>query len=648
MLARLYHVLTAMDADWIDLAEQAPHVGAGGDPHQVLLRILALHPTSVEYYQRFAESLDDLYNRMRLSGGGTDFMRALEAAIEASRAMDLLRRLSYQGDAPPDALQQLLLQPRGSPERAAHRGRPALGNEPELHASTDDPWNYLEWLRDAASRSLDALREERGFTGNTPPKALLYLLARHALLQAYWDTSLKLGEDRGVMTPEAVKAARHESPFIHVQTEPRGGESRWGTLYAVRRADHRRPDRPRRGLHYRRDRRRTRHVAVERDAGRDRLIERPADRASRTVARRAYRHLQLPSRRLAAGVPALRAGADARTRARPFATACSSAPSAGSRTCGRRRARSTRAVAGRSRRLVSACRRAAARPRLDQRRLHSCAVAQPGRRRGRAAQRLSGQRHAGKPGRLRCQPLVATGPRGASPCSRGCVKARASARCSATSSSAGCTTTTDWRRSTPSFMRCASVSRCAPIGTPTRGRTRTYRSKPSKRATSSTACALVEYVKGRSSVAYPFGLTLPAATRNERDAIDAEVMRLLDTADAVADVKIADSVYQAVQGNYDAVAATLDSSASGQLPTAPAIVEHAAQRTRCRASHGAASRLRSQRGRVGDCGDGGHAARPRRAGVESMARRCPAGARRGRCARSRGSTRRRTDSARRR
>jgi len=72
---------------------------------------------------------------------------------------------------------------------------------------------------------------------------------------------------------------------------------------------------------------------------------------------------------------------------------------------------------------------------------------------------------------------------------------------------------------------------------------------------------------------YPFGFTdLPSGAGGKGASIDREVDRLLDTTDAIADVKIADSVFHAVQSNYDAVAATLDSSCSGQLPVEPAVV----------------------------------------------------------------------------
>ena len=570
MLARLYYVLTAMDADWIALAKQAPHVGAGGDPHQLLLRILALHPTSVEYYQRFAESLEDLYNRMRLTGSATDFMRGLESGIEASRAMDLLRRLSYDGNASPDALQQLLF------SRANLLNGPLIEDAPlsetgGLHASTDDPWNYLEWLRDAASRSLDALREERGFTGNKPPKAVLYLLARHALLQSYWDASLKLGEERGVMTPETVKAARHESPFIHVQTEPRGGESRWGTLYAydaqitgdpaVRVGDFI-----------------TGAIGAEPATSRlsemlaaiDSLSGLPTARLERLLAE----HIDTCSYRLDAWQQGFLHYALAQMRGQGAAVRDGVFLGAfGWLEDVRPKVRTLDPVvlpAG-----VDGSFQPVGAPPLVHDSTNGGYIHAPSLNQAVAAAVL-------RNGYLANATPASPGAFAVNLSSRRVRAAIAILEGLRQGQSLGALLGYQFERGLHDNHALAEVDtfiyalrKRFPLRADRHPDTRTDEDVPIEAIEARNVVdglRLVEHVKGRASVAYPFGLTLPAANQNERDAIDAEVIRLLDTADAVADVKIADSVYHAVQGNYDAVAATLDSSASGQLPTAPAIV----------------------------------------------------------------------------
>jgi hypothetical protein len=58
----------------------------------------------------------------------------------------------------------------------------------------------------------------------------------------------------------------------------------------------------------------------------------------------------------------------------------------------------------------------------------------------------------------------------------------------------------------------------------------------------------------------------------EAAAIDAEADRLLEAHDAVADLALAEGVYQAVLGNYDRVASTYDAYSKGNFPPEPQVV----------------------------------------------------------------------------
>jgi hypothetical protein len=75
-------------------------------------------------------------------------------------------------------------------------------------------------------------------------------------------------------------------------------------------------------------------------------------------------------------------------------------------------------------------------------------------------------------------------------------------------------------------------------------------------------------------LAYPFGVEgLPLDPANgARKAIIAEVDRLQDTLDAIADVSLAEGVFQATQGNYDRAGAMLKALSEGNTPPEPEIV----------------------------------------------------------------------------
>ncbi|HEX6685145.1 MAG TPA: hypothetical protein VF062_20310 [Candidatus Limnocylindrales bacterium] len=74
--------------------------------------------------------------------------------------------------------------------------------------------------------------------------------------------------------------------------------------------------------------------------------------------------------------------------------------------------------------------------------------------------------------------------------------------------------------------------------------------------------ALLRHVTRRGNRRFPFGLDIPLdppePSAQQLAAIDTEVERLIDINDALADLAVAESVHQMVQGNMDRAGATLD------------------------------------------------------------------------------------------
>lgn len=215
-LARLTVILTVMRGEWSRLAEGSAHVGMDGDAHRILLDLLGLHPGSVEFHQRYAESLDQLFNHARFKGLGAALLAGIEARHLQQRAETLLRSLGYAGAPSPDILKHFFFGSANKLLGPLVDDRP-LSEVDAVHASTNDGTNYLTWLRQTAGNSFERLRLEQGFTGDTPPNAMLYVLARHALMLGYYDTSLWLHESAGVIDGGQALQARREPSFIHVK-----------------------------------------------------------------------------------------------------------------------------------------------------------------------------------------------------------------------------------------------------------------------------------------------------------------------------------------------------------------------------------------------------------------------------------------------
>ncbi|HWJ89898.1 MAG TPA: hypothetical protein VNR87_02235, partial [Flavisolibacter sp.] len=87
--------------------------------------------------------------------------------------------------------------------------------------------------------------------------------------------------------------------------------------------------------------------------------------------------------------------------------------------------------------------------------------------------------------------------------------------------------------------------------------------------------AVIEQIKLSGTATYPFGKSfLPAVdVPAQATAINEEVQKIMDINDAVADVAIAESVHQIVQGNYDRGAATLDTFSKGNFPPIPDVIQ---------------------------------------------------------------------------
>lgn len=241
-LQRLYQVLRDIRTDFDAMVPNLARVGASGDPHAILLDVLGLHPGSVEWSQRYAESLKTLFNRLNLLGFGGLIQKLLIAA-QRQAARQKLTGLGGAGEVDPKIL-DLVFSGKHNLLKGGVIDDVPLSESEHLRKSTDDGRNYLEWLIDAANSSLDALYQQKGFVDNKRPGALLYLLLRHALQLGYSDVSIRLHQDAGLYTTAQAVIARADEPFLHVRDNNLVSESRYQPLYVAATEITGNPDKP--------------------------------------------------------------------------------------------------------------------------------------------------------------------------------------------------------------------------------------------------------------------------------------------------------------------------------------------------------------------------------------------------------------------
>ena len=186
----LFSLIDRHRARWAILARNAPHAGAPtADPFQRLLDIIGLLASSVEFASRKAVS--DEYIRQRLRFGGAD-AGSIQQWFDAlrGRARPEHGCASIPGRAGSDRSAARVHRVHGRARRVAPSASwTAIPQCPCPNATASQPYdgthNYLHWL---VSASRDDLVNERfvaadGTTASRP-SALLYVLLRHALLAA--------------------------------------------------------------------------------------------------------------------------------------------------------------------------------------------------------------------------------------------------------------------------------------------------------------------------------------------------------------------------------------------------------------------------------------------------------------------------------
>lgn len=228
-LLQLHRLLHVADDDWAQMSQDVVSLGTpGADVEAALLEVLGLHPASAEFHYRYAQSLAHLFNLAGFFGLWQVLLGALLRAALDLPALDLLKQLGNDDEQRPAIVDKYFLGRQGRLLGAIVDDRPLSETDP-VRAWTENEENYLAWLAGAASSGLDDLRRQEGFLDGRPPRVLLYMLLRHALLLGYADAGVRLHRTASVPAAQ-LKALRREPPFVHV-ADAGDSESRWTPLF---------------------------------------------------------------------------------------------------------------------------------------------------------------------------------------------------------------------------------------------------------------------------------------------------------------------------------------------------------------------------------------------------------------------------------
>lgn len=209
-------VLNHLRKTWEEIAKNVARVDPTypGDPHQALLDVVGLHPASVEFYQRYANTKKQMDNIAKLWKYQINW-KTLSAKMQ-QQAMTQLQLMGYGSDEMPKLLDLFF---KTKPNRL---NGPIIQEGPmseweALRIVTTNGRNYIEWLHEWATQSFDTLRVEDGFVDNKWPNALLYILLKHSLELGYHDAGIRVLDDAQLLNNEQKKIFRSEPHFFQIQ-----------------------------------------------------------------------------------------------------------------------------------------------------------------------------------------------------------------------------------------------------------------------------------------------------------------------------------------------------------------------------------------------------------------------------------------------
>lgn len=239
-LTKLHPILKQIEAHWQALSSRVTRADAPGDAFANLLDMLGLQATSASFAQRRAYGRTYLWNYAHFTAGRSFDVRNAGASIQPveryfqrldAKAKQLRGDLGFPFPEPPRIF-ELVFSNQQTPltaplvddvERAEDEAWSEKDTLPRKYTmpasgSTIDPppleeRNYIGWLvsRDFATLKTEAFRNAQD-EALTPPRALLYRLLHRALVLANYHATMQLYEANGL-----ARSVRRESDFVNVE-----------------------------------------------------------------------------------------------------------------------------------------------------------------------------------------------------------------------------------------------------------------------------------------------------------------------------------------------------------------------------------------------------------------------------------------------
>ncbi|MEM7372559.1 MAG: hypothetical protein AAF587_28320 [Bacteroidota bacterium] len=205
-IGELYRFLIELRKIWTEFQDKVAYVGKNGeedaDAHQILLEVLGLHASSVDFDRRTAFPIEFFLNYLSLVSlvpnfnfftgkgllGSPGFSDANIAFTQTE--LDFGNQAISEKPQQAEILKMLFMADHEDLTGPVIDDRTLSETKP-IRAYSVDETNYIIQLIKNAETSLEALKSHEGFD-NDPPKALLYSMLLHSLQLEYHKTGLQI------------------------------------------------------------------------------------------------------------------------------------------------------------------------------------------------------------------------------------------------------------------------------------------------------------------------------------------------------------------------------------------------------------------------------------------------------------------------
>jgi hypothetical protein len=213
---------------WQEMAQSVPHTGMEGNAHQSLLKILGHHGGSVEFHSRMAQSANYVWNLIlaELQKMGllknlsekqkNDLFEVFKQLFVDKAGLFLLRNLGYKGEDFPEILLKAFTEDTAELVRLVNDQE--LSEVEGLGEIEETGRNYIGLLIDAAKDSLFKLSRQTLSAEGDGPGIVLFKMLKNALLLGFYTTALKLYKEKNLLNNEVLLEWAHREPdFVNIK-----------------------------------------------------------------------------------------------------------------------------------------------------------------------------------------------------------------------------------------------------------------------------------------------------------------------------------------------------------------------------------------------------------------------------------------------